>query len=34
VLGVPFAEHQVRFCTHLDVDAEAVETALERIENR
>jgi threonine aldolase len=34
VLGVPFGEHQVRFCTHLDVDAEAVETALERIENR
>ena len=34
VLGVPFAEHVVRFCTHLDVDREDVETAIARIEGR
>jgi threonine aldolase len=34
VLGVPFGEHVVRFCTHLDVDREDVETAVERIEGR
>ena len=32
VLGVPFGEHVVRFCTHLDVDRGDVETALERVE--
>jgi threonine aldolase len=32
VLGVSFGERVVRFCTHLDVDREAVETAVERIE--
>ena len=31
VLGVPFGEHVVRFCTHLDVDRDDVETAIERI---
>jgi threonine aldolase len=31
VLGVPFDEHVVRFCTHLDVDEEDVETAVERV---
>ena len=34
VLGVPFGEHVVRFCTHLDVDREDVETAIDRIEDR
>ncbi len=34
VLGVPFGEHVVRFCTHLDVTAEDVETALELIADR
>ena len=34
VLGVPFGEHVVRFCTHLDVDREDVETAIARIESR
>ena len=33
VLGVPFGENVVRFCTHLDVDREDVETAIERIES-
>ena len=33
VLGVPFGENVVRFCTHLDVDRENVETAIERIES-
>jgi threonine aldolase len=32
VLGVPFDEHVVRFCTHWNVDGESVATALERIE--
>jgi len=32
VLGVPFGESVVRFCTHLDVDREDVETAVRRIE--
>jgi threonine aldolase len=32
VLGVPFGERVVRFCTHLDVDRGDVETAVERIE--
>jgi threonine aldolase len=31
VLGVPFGETRVRFCTHLDVDREAVDEAVERI---
>jgi threonine aldolase len=34
VLGVPFGEHVVRFCTHLDVDREDVETAIRRIADR
>ena len=34
VLGVPFGEHVVRFCTHLDVDREDIETAITRIEGR
>ena len=34
VLGVPFGDHVVRFCTHLDVDREDVETAIARIEGR
>ena len=34
VLGVPFGEHVVRFCTHLDVDREDVETAIDRIGGR
>ena len=34
VLGVPFGEGVVRFCTHLDVDREDVETALERVRSR
>ncbi|MEF8853169.1 MAG: GntG family PLP-dependent aldolase [Haloarculaceae archaeon] len=29
---VAFGEYRVRFCTHLDVDAEDVDTALERVE--
>ena len=32
VLGVPFDDHLVRFCTHLDVSHKDVETAVERIE--
>jgi threonine aldolase len=32
VRGVPFDDHLVRFCTHLDVDRGDVETAIERIE--
>jgi threonine aldolase len=32
VLGVPFDDHQVRFCTHLDVDREAVEEAVRRVD--
>jgi threonine aldolase len=32
VLGVPFGERVVRFCTHLDVDRADVQTAVERIE--
>jgi len=31
VLGVPFDDHQVRFCTHWDVDREAIETAVGRV---
>jgi threonine aldolase len=31
VLGVPFDDHQVRFCTHLDVDREGIETAVKRV---
>ena len=31
VLGVPFADRQVRFCTHLDVERAGVERAVERI---
>jgi threonine aldolase len=31
VLGVPFGEHVVRFCTHLDVDRADIETAVERV---
>jgi threonine aldolase len=31
VLGVPFDDHQVRFCTHLDIDREDAETAVRRI---
>ncbi len=34
VRGVPFGDHVVRFCTHLDVDREDVETAVGRIEER
>ena len=34
VRGVPFGDRVVRFCTHLDVDREAVETAVERVEGR
>jgi threonine aldolase len=34
VLGVPFGEHVVRFCTHLDVDREDVEAAVDRIAAR
>ena len=34
VLGLPFGEHVVRFCTHLDVDREDVETAIDRIGGR
>ncbi|GAD53159.1 LOW QUALITY PROTEIN: low-specificity L-threonine aldolase [Halarchaeum acidiphilum MH1-52-1] len=32
VLGSAFGPETVRFCTHLDVDTAAIETALERIE--
>ena len=32
VLGVPFDEHTVRFCTHLDVDDEDVRDAIEAVE--
>ena len=32
VLGVPFGDNVVRFCTHLDVDGEDVEAAIGRIE--
>jgi threonine aldolase len=31
VLGVPFDDHLVRFCTHLDVDREDVERAVRRV---
>jgi threonine aldolase len=31
VLGVPFDEHVVRFCTHLDVDRSDVERAIEGV---
>lgn len=31
VSGVPFDDHLVRFCTHLDVSADDVETAVDRI---
>jgi threonine aldolase len=31
VLGVPFDDHLVRFCTHLDVSRADVETAIDRI---
>jgi threonine aldolase len=31
VLGVPFDDHLVRFCTHLDVDEGDVEAAAERV---
>jgi threonine aldolase len=31
VLGVPFDDNQVRFCTHWDVDREAIETAVRRV---
>jgi threonine aldolase len=31
VLGVPFDDHLVRFCTHLDVDREAIEDAVRRV---
>lgn len=33
VLGTAFAEHLVRFCTHLDVDQSDVATAVDRIES-
>lgn len=32
VLGVPFAERTIRFCTHLDVGDEDVETAIAAVE--
>ncbi len=32
VLASQFGEHVVRFCTHLDVDDEAVDTAIEAVE--
>jgi threonine aldolase len=32
VLGVPFGEYVVRFCTHLDVDDADIETAIRHIE--
>ncbi|WP_255169174.1 threonine aldolase family protein [Natrononativus amylolyticus] len=32
VLATPFGPTTIRFCTHRDVDREAVETALERVE--
>ena len=32
VLGVPFGEHVVRFCTHLDVDTDDIDAAVRRIE--
>jgi threonine aldolase len=31
VLGVPFGEHVVRFCTHLDVSRADVDTAVDRL---
>jgi len=31
VLGVPFGDRRVRFCTHLDVDRDDIETAIDRI---
>ena len=31
VLGVAFDEHRVRFCTHLDVDRDDIETAIDRL---
>jgi len=31
VLGIPFGERRVRFVTHLDVDRDGVETAVERV---
>jgi threonine aldolase len=32
VLGVPFDDHLVRFCTHLDISREDVEAAIDRLE--
>jgi len=32
VLGVPFDEHVVRFCTHWNVDDEDVDAAIEGVE--
>lgn len=32
VLGSAFGEYLVRFCTHLDVDADDIDTAIDRIE--
>ena len=34
VLGVPFDEGRARFCTHLGVDRDDIETAIDRIANR
>jgi threonine aldolase len=34
VLGVPFGDHVVRFCTHLDVDADDIDAAVDRIAAR
>ncbi len=34
VLGVPFGDQKVRFCTHLDVDRDDIETAIDRIAGR
>jgi threonine aldolase len=31
VLAVPFDDHQVRFCTHLDVSRADVEAVVERV---
>ncbi len=32
VLGVPFAEHTIRFCTHWDIDDSDIERAIEGVE--
>ncbi|MXR50275.1 low specificity L-threonine aldolase [Halovenus sp. WSH3] len=32
VLGVPFAEHTIRFCTHWDVDDDDIDRAIEGVE--